>query len=765
MNGATEATLQELLFVANKMNINLEKFTSQLGSSGGSTGGGGSGGLSGLASVAKFATPAGLALGAVQAAASLVGMAFNTLGNVLGRMVTGVIDTGKNLLDFAEKAAMGGAKLSDFYNAFKDLPLGLGVVAGVFAKIVKYSEDLLDTYRNLTKTGAAFSGDLMEMRIAATRSGLSMVEFSKVIGSNSDLFATMGGNVQNGINKFVQASNALLGKDSKFSKDLFGLGYTATDIADGLATVMTIQGVMGKRDALTSEQLAEKTNNYLTELDALTKLTGQSREELDKKLKKDLDEQSFQVFMDSLTEGQKTALTEQINVARAMGGEPAVQAVKNGVRGIFAPMSKEATDFQLTSKGMYTKIAQDAQANLFNTNMSSEQQRTALLRNLQTAGGNINSFAKGLGTQGLALNAEMFAGSQIALKAARIAEQTGISYEEAYKNATDQANAQKKGTAAGLGQAEQNIKNFGNKIMEFVGMALKPITDILVNWGDKLTAKFLNSDGTMNSMFEKAIKFIEEVVAPTLQSIGDWFSEVWDDLMGAENVDEFWTKFKTRMAEGVNNVWQAIKPTIVGLFRELFIAMKAALKETLVGPEVTAENQPQFEQQADINKSVMTTGERISTFLSEGIEGAVGLFSESFAKSMAASRIQSDTEYGLKDKRLKADQVVAPGVSVPSVPTPRANGGPVKSGNYLVGDPGPNTELLKLGGNQTGDVISNENITALVNRAAEADKVITALLQTLNTHNRQMLTHMATTAEFTQRNNDALKDMSGDAFA
>ena len=59
MNGATEATLQELLLIARQMNVNLEKFTSSIGS--GSSGGGSTGGgLGGLASVAKFAGPAGI---------------------------------------------------------------------------------------------------------------------------------------------------------------------------------------------------------------------------------------------------------------------------------------------------------------------------------------------------------------------------------------------------------------------------------------------------------------------------------------------------------------------------------------------------------------------------------------------------------------------------------------------------------------------------------------------------------------------------------
>ena len=742
------------------MNVNLEKFTTSLGGGSGA-GGGAGGGLGGLASVAKFAGPAGLALGALQAAAGLVGAVFETLGNIVGKVVTGLVDTAKNLFDFAKAAAMGTAKLSDLYDSFRDLPFFIGSVSHIFAEIVRYGEGLLDTYRQLTKTGASFSGDLFKMRDAATRSGLTMQEFASVIGKNSDLFATMGGNVQAGIDKFTQASGALLGPNSSFSKHLFGLGYTAESIADGLTTVMMTQGTMGKRNALTADQLAEKTNEYLTELDALAKITGQSREELEKKTRAEMEEQSFQVFLDSLDGPAKESLRSQLAIAEAYG-PAAVQAVKNGARGVFAPLTKEGIDFQTTSKGMYTKIAQDAYSSLQDTTMTTDQKNSILFRNLDTSGKNILDFANGLGKRGLAVNADMFAQQQLILKAARSAKDSGITFEQAYKTALKAQKDQENGNAASLAQAEQGIKNFGNTLMGFFAKVLGPVFTILTSWGEQLTKWLTGSNGAMDDVFNKVYGFVNGTVVPAMIEVGEWFKKTFTYLGKSANAQEFWERFKLKMSEGIQKVWEYIKPIVVSMFSALFTAMKEALKENLVGPEVTAKNQASFEKQSDKNKKIMSWDERASTFLAEGIEGIMGIFSSDLAKRMAAGRIKDDTEYALKKGRLKKEDVSITGVEMPTAqPEGKATGGPIRAGQYLVGEKGP--ELINTA--SSGNVITNDNINALMARASESDKTLTRLMEMLNIQNRQIVSLMSEMTDYTKRNNDALQDIAGDAFA
>ena len=96
-----------------------------------------------------------------------------------------------------------------------------------------------------------------------------------------------------------------------------------------------------------------------------------------------------------------------------------------------------------------------------------------------------------------------------------------------------------------------------------------------------------------------------------------------------------------------------------------------------------------------------------------------------------------------------------------TAPEGKATGGPIRAGQYLVGEKGP--ELINTA--SSGNVITNDNINALMARASESDKTLTRLMEMLNIQNRQIVSLMSEMTDYTKRNNDALQDIAGDAFA
>ena len=86
MNGATEATLQDLLIVARQMNANLEALVKKLGASVTTASGATSGG-SGAGGSPSAAAPA---MSNLATAASMVGKSFFTLGSIVGSLIKGV---------------------------------------------------------------------------------------------------------------------------------------------------------------------------------------------------------------------------------------------------------------------------------------------------------------------------------------------------------------------------------------------------------------------------------------------------------------------------------------------------------------------------------------------------------------------------------------------------------------------------------------------------------------------------------------------------
>ena len=702
------------------------------------------------------------ALQALSTAASLVGAVFETIGNIVGKVVTGLVNTVENLKEFAKSAAMGTAKLSDLYDAFKDLPFFIGTVAHIFADIIRYSEQLLVTYQQLTKVGAGFSGDLFKMREAAARSGLSMQEFADVISNNSQVFASMGLSVQAGIDKFTQASGALIGPGSKFSKDLLGLGYTARDIADGLTTVLARETASGLKNGLTADQLADRTKNYLTELDELAKVTGKNREEQDKKNKELANDQSFQIFRAQLSEGSKATLDSLTTLGSALG--PGVEeAIKGGAQGLIAPMTDAGIDFQTTSRGMYTEIATTVR-NLIQSGVPIDQARQIINEKLTKAGRNMAEFSGGLNDQTRALTANMLNSNSEMARIGIIMKRDNVTFEEALRQARDLQKDQAKGNAGSLATAEQNIRNFGNVIMGFVSQILSPVTNVLADWGKRITEWMTDGSGKLTEKFQGVVDWFKNNLEPAIKEVEKWFIETFEYLTKNDN-KSFWTKLGEKVSEGLSIIWKTLEPAfqvmwdkVEPVIERAFSLMIDKMWEIIIdklNPLSDSQNTKDWKKATeDTLKRSDELGKSFKQFLDQQKQQAVDAVGPD-----GIPYIKDDYQY-LQDFQKGEGKKFYPSLNQ-TAPEGKATGGPIRAGQYLVGEKGP--ELINTA--SSGNVITNDNINALMARASESDKTLTRLMEMLNIQNRQIVSLMSEMTDYTKRNNDALQDIAGDAFA
>jgi hypothetical protein len=90
----------------------------------------------------------------------------------------------------------------------------------------------------------------------------------------------------------------------------------------------------------------------------------------------------------------------------------------------------------------------------------------------------------------------------------------------------------------------------------------------------------------------------------------------------------------------------------------------------------------------------------------------------------------------------------------------RAAGGATTPGSYLVGEQGP--EVLNLG--TRGDVINNDNLTAMVSSMSNQNGLAESINQ-LNTTNGQMLAAIRELVQVSQRTLTATRDLNGNLFA
>lgn len=557
MNGATEATLAELVAVAQSMNANLvtlQRLASQGGGSGGTSPAGGA--ASGLSAISAAAGPAKLALGALSVAGNMISGLFSAMGNIIGKVVGGLVNTVSNLFNFAKQAALGTAKLSDFYDAFKDLPFLIGTVASIFADVVRYSEGLLTTYQNLTKSGASFSGDLFKMAQAATRGFMSLDEFSKVVRTNSDVLSTLGGDVDKGMNKFVDIQNKLLGPGSQYSKSLLGLGYTASDTADMLSSVINQQGNLNKKELANNDTVAASVVNIAKEMDLYSKVTGKSREELEKELKKKSFDAAWKTFTEGMDPEQAASASLAVEKALATGGQGAADLLRQMFMTggeVSTPITEASKQFYVQTNGAAENFVKTMYLSALNMKTGSQAQLETQLRAVRDMGQSYDEFIGPMGkSAGLfsAMNNSFV--NNTALMTTRM-KMAGVTNEQITKMAAEAGKKQTDSavsTAAGLGQAQLAIKNFGTQLMGMVNTVIAPFASSLFALGESVIATintFVGSDG-----FKETVK-----------NVTTWFTTAFAELKASYadgGLGGLLKKFGQKMMEGAGNVWTFIKP-------------------------------------------------------------------------------------------------------------------------------------------------------------------------------------------------------------
>jgi len=194
-----------------------------------------------------------------------------------------------NSLDAMSEAATAAGVALTFLipggPVFKLLVAGATAAVGALTAYTKAANDMADKlykgYSGLAKSGAAASDGMTGVFEDAKKLGLSMNELDSFVGmvsENSKDMALFGGAVFEGRKKFADMGKAMEGSREGFLR----LGMSAEEQAKASMGYLRLQSQIGQTQNKTANELAESTRKYLVEQDALTKLTGMTREEQEK---------------------------------------------------------------------------------------------------------------------------------------------------------------------------------------------------------------------------------------------------------------------------------------------------------------------------------------------------------------------------------------------------------------------------------------------------------------------------------------------------
>jgi hypothetical protein len=756
MNGATEATLAELLATANAMNVNLIKLQNLISKmsapgAGGTTGGSGTtgAGVSSAAGLLSSFNPLSLAFGALKGIVGGISSVFGALGSVVGTVVGGLKGVAVNLYDFAKGTADGTSKLSEFYAAFSGLPV-LGTFFGILSSYTAYQERLLGAFQQLTDSGANFSGSLSDMRASAARAFMSMDDFSKIVKSNSDLFATMGGNVQSGVNKFVDIAGRLYGPNSKYGNMLAGLGYTAETAAETLALYMRAQGTMNKQGLDNTEKITKGAYDYAVQLNTLSQLTGESNAELRKKLQKVQMEEAFQIYLSTLSPDQAEKVNAAMAERMALGGEEAAQSLKNSLLGINVAQTEQQRAIEVQTGGMLTRSNEDIRAALA-AGKSKEEIVAMERRNAIESGTRAMELNKNLNASMGAVGIQQFtlATAQYTKTLRSVKDFEGLTAAEKKIRLDQQAAAA--GSAAALEQAQKGIRNFGDEILTLVYNVIKPFVPEL-----KTFATAITQAGIQLLVFVG--KHMPDIIAG-VKSIASWFKETYIDLKAAFDKGGWSGLFKTlgeKIGEGLSKAGDFLEPIVTALkpqFEKAFNVIFDSLDDFiykksggLVGEGSKNRKEREAAEQTDQYKSWLENQKKKMFGHGTDLLGLTGW--------QPASDQDIYEEYKNQHSSPKRGQVPN---QMPTDYNPRA-----RRHSGTLGMTGSWWEKK----DATLDIQAGESVVTQDQMAQiTGQNGVAEGIQQLNSLTAQLLAVMKQNTDYTQRNYNATKELGGNLFA
>jgi len=201
---------------------------------------------------------------------------------------------GKSFVGLGKAAFEGQGSIS----AFTDNVIGLGLLGNRL-------DVNIETFRQLSQTGANFGKSIVDLRLAAADAALPLDDFASLVANNSKNLAALFGSTTQGAKEIANLGRQTreLGIDR-----LAPLGFTVDEINETLLLNLDSQRRTGVLGQLTDRQRINSAVNFAEELDRLAKLTGAQRDELRSAIESQKANERFQVALQGQTEETRRRL-------------------------------------------------------------------------------------------------------------------------------------------------------------------------------------------------------------------------------------------------------------------------------------------------------------------------------------------------------------------------------------------------------------------------------------------------------------------------
>ena len=202
---------------------------------------------------------------------------------------------GKSFIGLGKAAFEGSGSIS----AFTD---NLGKPLSILGNRLDVN---IETFRQLSQTGANFGQSIISLREAAATATLPLDDFAKLVGQNATSLSALFGSTTQGARGIAELGTAVRDQGVKA---LAPLGFTVDEINETLLLNLESQRRTGVFDANARDKNIKSSIAFATELDRLAKLTGQQRDQLRSQIESAMSNERFAVALQGQTEETRQRL-------------------------------------------------------------------------------------------------------------------------------------------------------------------------------------------------------------------------------------------------------------------------------------------------------------------------------------------------------------------------------------------------------------------------------------------------------------------------
>ncbi len=246
-------------------------------------------------------------------------------------------------------ASMGGS-ISSGLDVFGEIPIAGKFFTGYLGGAAKVIDNAQKAFFQVTQVGATLGGEFGVLVQSAGEAALDLDKYSELVAKSGDLIARLGGGTEAGIVQFRKMT-ALM--KNEVLNGLSNLGISFEEAQEVMASYNRQLIRSGRARGMSEGELVDRTKQYLTHLTAVSRLTGESRKDLEAKAEERRRTAQFESWLSSMDATTQAEVNKLFTLFESFGMADLAQDMLlsgvplNEVTGLLATMVPGANDLFL----------------------------------------------------------------------------------------------------------------------------------------------------------------------------------------------------------------------------------------------------------------------------------------------------------------------------------------------------------------------------------------------------------------------------------